>query len=73
MSEKNLDGYLTRNGRHELVKIRFFQGFDGQSWCDFDGSIFNGWEANLDQVDQLMSILQTVREGLGGADAKSTR
>lgn len=72
MSGRDVEGFLTRNGLHELVNIRVSQGADGQMCACFNGSIFNGWVANVDQINQLMSILRCVREELGGANERTT-
>jgi hypothetical protein len=73
MTGKKLDFSMHRLGRIEAVKVRIFKGWNGGTFAQLDGGIFNGWEPDLDQLDEVLRILQDVREAVGkGADAKST-
>jgi hypothetical protein len=73
MTGKKLDFSITRNGQIEAVKARIFKGWNGDTFAQLDGGIFNGWEPGLAQLDEVIALLLDVREAVGkGADAKST-
>lgn len=60
---------MTRNGQLEAVKVRVFKGWNGGTFAMLDGGIFNGWEASAAQLDEVISMLQQVRDSVAkGAD-----
>lgn len=73
MTGKKLDFSMTRNGQIEAIKVRIFEGWNGGTFAQLDGGIFNGWEPSAAQLDEVIALLLDVREAVGkGADAKST-
>lgn len=64
MAAKKLDFSMDRNGHTEPVKARIFEGHEGRIFAQLDGGIFNGWQPNLTQLDQVIEILQDVREAV---------
>ncbi len=70
---KKLDFSMIRNGQFEAVKVRIFKGWNGDTFAQLDGGIFNGWEPSGNQIDEVIKLLQDVREAVGkGVDEKST-
>lgn len=72
MIPKKLDFSMTRNGQIEAVKVRLFEAWNGAPGVQIDGGIFNGWETNPDQLDEVIALLMDVRQAFGGAYAKPT-
>lgn len=52
-------------GKHiEPVKARTFTGIDGDIYASIHGDIFNDSELSADRIDQLIKLLQDVREAI---------
>lgn len=52
-------------GKHlEPVKARTFAGVDGHVYANIHGDIFNDSELSADRIDQLIKLLQEVREAI---------
>lgn len=46
------------------VKVRTFEGIDGNVYASIHGDVFNDSELSADHVDQLIKLLQEVREAI---------
>ena len=62
MTPQKLDFSMTRNGQIEAVKVRLFNGWNGDPGVMIDGGIFNGWETNPEQLDEVIALLMDVRQ-----------
>lgn len=64
MTVKKLNFSMDRNGEREAIKVRVFEGRNGRMFADLNGGIFHGWEASLDQLDEMILILEQVRSAV---------
>lgn len=72
MAQK-LDFSMTVNGQIQGIKVRIFKGWNGDTFAQLDGGIFNGWEPSGNQLDEVIKLLHDVREAVRkGSDAKTT-
>lgn len=72
MAPQKIDFLMTQNGQIEAVKVRVFDVCTGEPSAKFDGSPLNGWHGTASQLDELITILNSVRRSMGGAaDART--
>jgi len=73
MAGEKIDFLMTINGEVEAVKVRIFEGDNGNVFARLDGSVFCDVDINLLDLDPVIAVLHEVRLAARKfAHAKST-
>lgn len=66
---KKLDFAISYGNRSEPVKARIFEGVDGATYASIHGDLFNDCELSANRLDQLIQLLQEVRDSVKAGHA----
>lgn len=61
---KKLEFAISYGNHSEPVKARIFQGVDGETYASIHGDLFNDCEISADRLNQLIQLLQEVRDSV---------
>jgi len=66
---KKLDFAISYGNHSEPVKVRIFEGVDGATYANIHGDLFNDCELSASRLDQLVQLLQEVRDSVKAGHA----